>query len=85
MTYTKNRILTPPGMNDTGFIEFEHGDRWPTPYNNGNKVDPREPESGFSGGGFVSTMSDLEKFGSGLYNRAVLSVKSYGDCHMFGS
>jgi CubicO group peptidase (beta-lactamase class C family) len=77
MTYTKNRILTPLGMNDTGFIEFGHGDLWPTPYNNGKKVDPREPESGFSGGGFVSTMSDLEKFGSGLYNRAVLSAKSY--------
>jgi CubicO group peptidase (beta-lactamase class C family) len=78
MTYTKNRILAPLGMNDTGFIKFEHGDLWATPYNKkGEKVDPREPESGFSGGGFVSTMSDLEKFGSGLYNRAVLSSKSY--------
>jgi CubicO group peptidase (beta-lactamase class C family) len=79
MTYTKNRILTPLGMNDTGLIEFGHGDRWPTPYNNGNKVDPREPESGFSGGGFVSTISDLEKFGSGLHNRAVLSAKIYDE------
>jgi CubicO group peptidase (beta-lactamase class C family) len=79
MTYTKNRVLTPLGMNNTGFIEFGHGDLWPTPYDKGNKVDPREPESGFSGGGFVSTMSDLEKFGSGLYNRAVLSAKSYDE------
>ena len=78
MTYTKNRILTPLGMNDTGFIKFGQGDLWATPYDHkGEKVDPREPESGFSGGGFVSTMSDLEKFGSGLYNRAVLSSKSY--------
>lgn len=77
MDFTKNRILTPLEMNDTGLIEFGHGDLWATPYQNGQAVAPREPESGFSGGGFVSTMSDLEKFGSGLYNRAVLSPKSY--------
>jgi CubicO group peptidase (beta-lactamase class C family) len=77
-TYTKNKILTPLGMNETGLIEFGHGDLWATPYNKkGEAVAPREPESGFSGGGFVSTMSDLEKFGSGLYNRAVLNSKSY--------
>jgi CubicO group peptidase (beta-lactamase class C family) len=77
MTFTRNNVLTPLGMNDTGLIEFGHGDLWATPYEKGGKTDPREPESGFSGGGFVSTMSDLEKFGSGLYNRAVLSSKSY--------
>jgi CubicO group peptidase (beta-lactamase class C family) len=77
ITFTKNNVLTPLGMNDTGLIEFGHGDRWPTPYEKGKATDPREPESGFSGGGFVSTMSDLEKFGSGLYNRAGLSAKSY--------
>ena len=78
MTYTKNKILTPLGMKDTGFIEFGHGDLWPTAYGKeGQEVAARAPDSGFSGGGFVSTMSDLEKFGGALYNRAILNAKSY--------
>jgi CubicO group peptidase (beta-lactamase class C family) len=77
MPFTKENVLEPLGMTDTGFIPFGSGDLWPTPYDNGKATDPRKPNAGFSGGGFVSTMSDLEKYAIGLYNRSVLSPKSY--------
>jgi CubicO group peptidase (beta-lactamase class C family) len=77
MPFTKENVLEPLGMPDTGFIPFGAGDLWPTPYDNGQSTEPRKPMAGFSGGGFVSTMSDLEKYSTGLYNRSVLSSKSY--------
>jgi CubicO group peptidase (beta-lactamase class C family) len=75
--YTKARILAPLGMTDTGLIIFKSGDLWATPYEKGVAVAPRPPEAGFSGGGFVSTMHDLEKFAIGLYDGKILSAKSY--------
>jgi CubicO group peptidase (beta-lactamase class C family) len=77
MPFTRENVLEPLGMADTGFIPFGSGDLWPTPYDNDKATDPRKPNAGFSGGGFVSTMSDLEKYAIGLYNRSVLSPKSY--------
>ena len=77
MPFTKESVLEPLKMTDTGFIPFGTGDLWPTPYDNGQATEPRKPNAGFSGGGFVSTMSDLEKYSTGLYNRSVLSSKSY--------
>ncbi len=86
MPFTKANVLEPLGMTDTGFIPFGTGDLWPTPYNNCNlatpaancvAVLPRKWNAGFTGGGFVSTMSDLEKYAIGLYHRAILSEKSY--------
>jgi CubicO group peptidase (beta-lactamase class C family) len=77
MPFTKESVLEPLGMTDTGFISFGTGDLWPTPYDNGQATEPRKPMAGFSGGGLVSTMSDLEKYSTGLYNRSVLSSKSY--------
>jgi CubicO group peptidase (beta-lactamase class C family) len=77
MPFTKESVLEPLGMTDTGFIPFGHGDLWPTPYDKDQATDPRKPNAGFSAGGFVSTMSDLEKYAIGLYHRSVLSPKSY--------
>ena len=76
-TYVTDTILKPLGMTDTGLIDWGKGDHWPTPYNNGNKAKPRAPIAGWSGGGFVSTMHDLEKFASALYDKKILSEKSY--------
>jgi D-alanyl-D-alanine carboxypeptidase len=72
--YTSAVILTPLGMNDTGLIWFKSGDDWATP---GNGFKPRWPEAGFSGGGFVSTMRDLEKFAAAIHQRKILKPKSY--------
>lgn len=77
MPFTKESVLEPLEMTNTGFIPFGTGDLWPTPYESGKETEPRKPNAGFSGGGFVSTMSDLEKYAIGLYNRSVLSPKSY--------
>lgn len=77
MAYTKAEILTPLGMTNTGFFSSGTGNLWPTPYNNGQPIKPRDPMSGFSGGGFTSTMKDLERFAIGLYDKGVLSVQSY--------
>jgi len=77
MPFTRENVLEPLGMTDTGFIRFGSGDLWPTPYDNGQALQPRNPDAGFSGGGFVSTMTDLEKYAIGLYKRSVLSPRSY--------
>ena len=87
MPFTKANVLKPLGMKDTGLIPFGTGDLWPTPYNNCVstapkecvKTVPRKPNAGYSAGGFVSTMSDLEKFAIGLHNRSVLSWASYNE------
>jgi len=70
-------ILQPLQMNNTGLIPFGSGPSWATPYLNGKPAKPRSPISGFSGGGFVSTLQDLEKFAIGLQQKAVLSEESY--------
>lgn len=80
MDYCKAEVLDPLRMVQTGFIWWnQSGPLWATPSINGKAVKPRDPLSGFTGGGFSTTMSDLELFGAGLYNRAVLSAATYKD------
>lgn len=80
MDYCKAEVLEPLRMVQTGFIWWnQSGPLWPTPSINGKGVKPRDPLSGFTGGGFSTTMSDLELFGAGLYNRSVLSAATYKD------
>lgn len=87
MVFTRVNVLEPLVMSDTGLMPFGTGDLWATPYNNCDvanpsncvAVEPRKWNSGYSGGGFVSTMSDLEKFAIGLYHRDVLTPESYKD------
>ena len=79
MEYCKAEILEPLQMEETGFISFGTGELWPTPTINGNAVKPRIPMSGFTGGGFTTTMSDLELFGAGLYNQSILTAATYKD------
>jgi D-alanyl-D-alanine carboxypeptidase len=75
--YIKSIITGPLGMSDTGLIDFESGDQWATPYINGAAQSPRLPLQGFSGGGLVTTMGDLEKLATALHERKILSAKSY--------
>jgi len=75
--YIKSIITGPLGMSDTGLIDFESADQWATPYINGAAQSPRLPLQGFSGGGLVTTMGDLEKLATALHERKILSAKSY--------
>lgn len=80
MDYCQAEILEPLRMMETGFIDWNQtGPLWATGSINGKAVKPRNPMSGFTGGGFTTTMSDLELFGAGLYNRSVLSAATYKD------
>jgi CubicO group peptidase (beta-lactamase class C family) len=64
-------------MSDTGLYQFQFGYQWATPYIKGAAQSPRMPLQGFSGGGLVTTMRDLEKFAMALHERKILSAKSY--------
>lgn len=78
-TYSKNHILAKLGMNETGMISFQSGSAWATPYINGSAQSPRDPQAGFSGGGFVSTMHDLERFGNAIAARELISTVDFDD------
>jgi CubicO group peptidase (beta-lactamase class C family) len=90
--YVTDTLLKPLGMKDTGLIAFKTGDDWAKPYLKGTKTTPkatettpRPPDAGFSGGGFVSTMHDLEKFATALYKRQILSAKTYKEMWAAGT
>lgn len=75
--YIKSIITGPLGMSETGLYQFQFGYLWATPYIKGAAQSPRLPLQGFSGGGLVTTMGDLEKLATALHERKILSAKSY--------
>ena len=75
--FVKRVILEPLGMQNSGFLDFPKLANRATPYVEGEAVKPREPISGFAGGGMSSTMHDMERFAEAIQNRRLLSPDSY--------
>ena len=72
-----SNVLQPLSMPSTGFIDQSSANDPATPYLKGEAIAWRDPFSGFSAGGFTSTMSDLESFAIGLANGAILKPSTY--------
>lgn len=75
--YTKEHVLDVFGMPNTGLIPYANAVDPATPYIAGKPQPWREPICGFSGGGFASTMADLETYAIGLSNGLVLKPSTY--------
>jgi D-alanyl-D-alanine carboxypeptidase len=75
--YARTKVLDEFGMPDTELIPFERAADPATPYLDGRAVAWRNPDCGYSGGGFASTMADLETFAAGLANGLVLLPATY--------
>ena len=75
--FVTDKVLKRLNLTETGLKKFGLGPLWATPYLNGKEVSPRLPEAGFSGGGFTSTMRDLEAFAVGLNYKYILSTPSF--------
>jgi CubicO group peptidase (beta-lactamase class C family) len=76
-TYTHNQIVSPMGMTATGLIPWDQVSEPATPYMGTTAQAPRSPISGYSGGGFVSNLTDLEAFAVGLYQGKGLQPETY--------
>ena len=76
-TYTHNQIVSPMGMTATGLIPWDQVSEPATPYMGTTAQAPRSPISGYSGGGFVSNLTDLEAFTIGLYQGKGLQPETY--------
>lgn len=77
MEYAKAQVLDVVGMPNTGLIPVSQALDPATPYQNGTAGVWRNPDCGYSGGGFASTMTDLQAFAEGLAKRVVLKPETY--------
>jgi CubicO group peptidase (beta-lactamase class C family) len=77
MGYTKQQVLDVFGMPGTGLIPGSSAADPATPYLNGSAQAWRDPDCGYSAGGFASTMTDLEAFAIGLAGGLVLQPTTY--------
>jgi CubicO group peptidase (beta-lactamase class C family) len=77
MDYTRSEVLDVVGMPDTGLIPFQEANHPATPFQDGSAGVWRNPDCGYSGGGFASTMADLQAFAEGLARGAVLRPATY--------
>jgi len=75
--YTKANVLDVFGMPNTGLIPYADAADPATPYGNGKPQAWRSPLCGYSGGGFASTMADLETYALGLLAGEVLKPSTY--------
>jgi D-alanyl-D-alanine carboxypeptidase len=77
-TYAKTHVLDAFGMPNTGLFDEASAVDPATPYMQGMTNDPwRNPQCGYSAGGFASTMTDLEAFAVGIDRRLVLDADLY--------
>lgn len=77
MEYARAQVLDVVDMPHTGLIPVDYAAHPATPYENGSAVSWRAPNCGYSGGGFASTMHDLQRFAAGLANGVVLQPATY--------
>jgi D-alanyl-D-alanine carboxypeptidase len=75
--YTRQQVLDVFGMPNTGLIPKSSATDPATPYLGGSAQAWRNPDCGYSAGGFASTMTDLEAFAVGLSNGLVLQPATY--------
>jgi CubicO group peptidase (beta-lactamase class C family) len=76
-TYIQQEVLNVFVMPNTGLIPFSAAQNPAMPFYENAWSTWRNPDSGYSSGGFASTMGDLEAFAIGLANGAVLQQASY--------
>lgn len=77
MEVAKSEVLDVVGMPNTGLIPVSQAVDPATPYQNGTASVWRNPDCGYSGGGFASTMTDLQAFAEGLAKGLVLAQETY--------
>ena len=75
--YVTKNVLDVFGLPNTGLIPFAQAVDPVTPYENDKAQTWRNPDSGYSAGGFASTMADLETYSLGLLAGEVLQASTY--------
>ena len=76
-TYIQEQVFSVFGMINTGLTEQASAQDPALPYFNNAYTNWRNPNCGYSSGGFASTMADLEAFAIGMANGLVLQPSSY--------